>query len=125
MTPQQNSILSKLSPAQQAQFQQHYSQVMGQAMANATMPYTPPKPVPVMRKPDVYEQGCGWIAIIIGGIAWATAFVALLFTGNLSWYVVGPIGFPAITAGIAEYERRRHLHERKRQYMADVMASQA
>jgi fatty acid desaturase len=118
-----------LTPAQAAAhaaaIQQAQIQMVGSGYINT--PYTfaaPAKVKPVMPAPTELERGASLVVLITGAAGWAVALL-LLVLWDWSLRVDLVLLWPVLTSVAAWFVRRHELHERKRQYMADMLAYNA
>lgn len=83
----------------------------------------PPPPKPVMAAPNITERWAGWVALGTSVTAWLVVFVSIA-VWQVDFSSVALVAFTAGTAVGLWFVRRHELNIRKRQYMADVLASQ-
>lgn len=115
MTPQQQALINSLQ-------QTGTLGAAGLPSYPSSRP-APPKPKPVMPEPNVTETWASWLMLATGGLTWLAVLITIAI-----WRVdVSDIAltmFLGATSAGLWLVRRHELHERRRAYMADVMASQ-
>lgn len=105
------------------QLQQWYAQIAPGASASQWTVPEPPKPKPVMAAPNITERWASWMALGTSVAAWLIVFVSIA-VWQVDFSSAALVAFTAGTAAGMWFVRRHELNIRKRQYMADVLASQ-